>query len=376
MQLHGLYNVRVGHDDSNQKAQRIGLLHGKTGTPLFLLFLYGIDRQRSFELHSADDIERELRRTEELRDRKAWKLIEPFFYAQGSVAHVVALPLDSHRPLVEQMIGNDGGPSARTGIYAIRGFSESCDIVVVPQASTELGVSEHLKFYSHLFHFLESLSPFFALMDVPRSLSLEETKRHIRKLHAPSAALYSPWLLRHNEIFPPTAVVAALYQQNDRRQGIHYIPANLPLPKGLLPIQAYTPTRIQEALGERVNTVHLFPDGQVKLWGGRTLHDPLDVNGRFISTRRTLMAIQEAMEQLCEPYVLEPLSDQLAQTIEVSLHSFFQSIRDIFDASVQNPFRIEAKLGKQKKQDVITVTAKLVLPYAMDELAISIGVKG
>lgn len=351
----------------------MGLLRERTGVPVFLVYLEGADGVNSRELNSLDDVEIEIQSASSTWNQSAWEGITPFFEADGAYAQVITLPISGTKEtLLKEMIGSDRGLKSRTGIYALRNLIEFADLVVIPQASRVLDWKEHRLFHKALFHLLDELNHYFAIIDFPKDIDNAKAHKWMKNMVAPNAATYFPWLIREGKLCPPGASVAAVYQISDRERGINELPANRVVGGSFLPMLKFVPSDLQRFLENRLNVVHLFGKGEVRIWGGRTLAETLDLDGRFISNRRTLLALREAVHQICEPFVLEPLNDNLPHLVDVAMQSSFQAFGKIFDPGAKQPFRSQVSVVNKDSEDVLQVDIHYSVPYAVDEMAFSL----
>ncbi|MBI4403747.1 MAG: hypothetical protein HY537_06285 [Deltaproteobacteria bacterium] len=377
MQPHGLYNLTVDYSGTFSRNSRVGLRHGRTAVPLFLLYLKGLNSPQAFELHTAQDAEMHLLQHTDPFNRRAWEMVGCFFQAEGSRALVVALPFTGKpSKLMADMLGVDRALGSQTGIYAIKRFVEHADLIVVPQAAELLSNSQHRRFYEELFGLARELKHYFILVDFPKTAERQAIEHWLKNLECSDAAAYFPWVWKNGRAYPPTPIVAAAYQVNDKEHSIHELPANRPLSGGFVPLLEHTPVRLHELMDMRLNVLHRFPTGEVRIWGGNTLADKLDFDGRFISVRRTLVALRESIQQICEPFVLEPITSDLPQFIQASLHSFFESVRRLFDPDAKDAFVAEVDIVRKHGQDIVQVDVGFNLPYAMDQIRLSLGLEG
>ena len=372
-----LYNLEVEAQSGWRNPPRVGLLRERTGVPVFLLYLTDIVETRHLELNSLDDVESEILKSSSAWDKAAWEGLIPFFDAEGVYALVLALPLSSPSSpnLVKDMIGKDRGLKERSGIFSLRGQLEFADLVVVPQASQVLSSKDHRLYYKALFTLLDELNHFFAIVDFPKNFDPATIQKWMKGIVAPNAAAYYPWLIKDNKMINPAASVAALYQATDREMSINELPANKPMartPNLARPMVKLTPHDLEQCLESRLNVVHLFGNGEVRVWGGRTLAEPLDLDGRFISNRRTLLALREAVHQICEPFVLEPLNENLPHLVDVAMQSTFQGLKRLFDPAAKQPFRSQVNVVSRDREDVLEVNVHYSVPYALDEMAFSL----
>jgi len=371
-----VYNLDV-ELSGNRRAPRVGVLEGRTGIPVFLLFLQGFDQKTSLEAYSTKDVELLLSKSPLEVDQAALKCVLSFFESGGSRAHLLIQPLSKNpKKWLTEMIGKEDGYNKRSGIFALRGHTDVADLVVCPQASLLLNFESLKFFYQAFFDFLEMESHFFLILDFPVATKVAEILPWLKKQISPNAAAFFPWLVKKEEALPPSAVVASALEQSDEKQGIHHLPSNQPIRGAFKPLFDLTPAQIAECLENRLNSFHPCDQSEIRIWGGYTLAAPLDMENRFISTRRTILAIREAIVTVCEPFVLEPLYTGLEKMIEVTLQSAFQPLKKIFNPESKNPFETEIKIIKTKGQEVIQIQVDCSIPYVLDEMRFSLGLAG
>lgn len=376
MAAHGVFHLDVSVQPEWSTPKFVGLLKGRTGVPVCLLYLRGIQRSRLVELHSIEDVENEILTHDNSWDKEAWRSLLPFFEAEGDLLHVAALPISgSAQNRVSEMLGHERGLRNRTGAHILKSFTEYADLVVVPQASRILSASEHRVFYQRLMEEIGTLNHFFFLVDFPRHFSLQDIERDWQGFCFPDAAAYSPWIIYKGESYGPALVVAALIQQNDREHGISDLPANRPL-KGLpLPLVDYHPTEVRRLQSMRVNVCQTIGRNDTRIWGGLTLSDPCDSDSRFISSRRALLSVREAVEEVCAPFVMEPLrEDTLPGRVEANLTSIFARVNKLFCPDAKTPFQFGVSVMRQDSEDILVVDMKYWVPYVLNEVSLTLGV--
>lgn len=144
--------------------------------------------------------------------------------------------------------------------------------------------------------------------------------------NSPYAALYFPWLrvadpITEGQIFvPPSGHLAGLYARVDGTRGVHKAPAN-EVVRGALGLEYLTTKNEQAGLNPRgINVIRGF-NGDIRVWGARTLGDS---NGEFtyISTRRLMNMIGASLEQGTRFAVFEPNAHPLWQRIVRAVTAF------------------------------------------------------
>ncbi|MDR5760126.1 phage tail sheath C-terminal domain-containing protein [Caballeronia sp. LZ035] len=124
---------------------------------------------------------------------------------------------------------------------------------------------------------------------------------------SPDAAAYYPRLKVKwtNTDIPASAVVAALYCENDRTRGVWKAPANIAVPAGFTP--KYKVTDDIEGTyttGKAINMIRSLGDAVPRIWGARTLDDSDD--WRYVSVRRLFNSVEDDMRHMMEALMFEP----------------------------------------------------------------------
>ncbi len=368
MATQALYNLAV-EDHSIDHSNRVGLLKDRTGIPLFLLFLSETEETLFLEFHSAEDVRTHRLQAKTAVDEHAWTCVEAFFEAKGRHLRVAAFPFNPEKKALPQMMGSAGSSRLATGIHVLNQFTENTDILAVPQAPSLLNQKEHALFYKALFSQTQQLEHFLVLVDLWKDFQAESVGE-LKGYASDDAAIYFPWVLMGEANVPPSALVAASIQQNDQKFGIQQTPANQPIDSRLEPLLALSPAQVALALEYHVNVVQRFPKRGLCLWGANTRSS--DKEKGFIATRRTLLAVRQALHELCEPFVLEPTSTDLTRRIDVSLHSFFQSHSRLWDPNAKSPFFSHVELKQEGDAREVHVQVNLSLPYAIDKVSLSL----
>jgi hypothetical protein len=363
--------LSVAPAEVGRRSPRIGLLEGRTGVPLFLLSLRHVADVERAELSSSADVEARARAADHPDDRQAWESLLPFFEAEGTRALVHASPFRED-PLTA-LVGVDRGLDRRSGLSALPLYRDVADLVVVPQASRWLDGERHRQFHTLLFDKLALDPHFFALTDLPLAFSGDDARAWLRGMTSPDAAVLFPWLCREHEVVAPATVAAAAVQRNDERFGIHRLPANQPLARGFRPLRRHSPAELVALVEERLTVWHQFAESATCLWGGATLATPGDDAARFWSSRRTLLAVREAVHRVCEPFVLEPLLTGIEKAVDVALESAFEPLRKFFSNTTKQALTTQVRIERRRGEDVLVVDVQCRLPYALGEVSFRLG---
>lgn len=376
MRHQAVYNLQVETADVTGRPLRVGLLHERTGVPLFALFLRECSEPRLSRLHGPADLETEIARHASAEDKRALQLLTGFFEAGGQTAHVAHLPFPpKSADVVTGMIGRDGGPRRRSGIFAMRGWTDRADLFCLPQAS-ELDDNTHAALFSRVLEQTTHWQHGLWLVDFPRQMSLSSATQWARSARSQDAAAFFPWLGSDSGLVPPAPVAAAALQTTDRSHGIHDSAANRALGSRLKPIVRLGPVELRDTMAAGLNAMVTLSDGSLRLWGDSTLAGPESGVDRSIAARRTLLALREAVQTLCEPFVLEPMTEELPQVLDVSLHSFFQKVRHLFDPDSRAPFETDIRLERRYGQDVVEVGLGFALRQSLAQVSLELSLMG
>ena len=168
----------------------------------------------------------------------------------------------------------------------------------------------------------------FAILDgnpEPEQLTVDDIKGEVRNSNF--AALYFPWLKVANPnggddiLQPPSGHIAGVYARVDGERGVFKAPANEVL-RGVKALERRLSREDQGELNKAgINIIRNF-NGNLKIWGARTLGG--DDNGEFkyISTQRFFNFLRESIDEGTQFAVFEPNSPSLWQRIIRSVSDF------------------------------------------------------
>jgi len=123
----------------------------------------------------------------------------------------------------------------------------------------------------------------------------------------------------------PSGLMAGIYSRVDAQRGVHKAPANENV-RGALDLEYLVTHNEQKGLNpEGINVIRGF-NGNIKVWGARTLGG--DGNGEFkyINVRRLLNFIRESIDEGTQFAVFEPNNQQLWQKIKRSVGAFLTNV--------------------------------------------------
>jgi Phage tail sheath protein FI len=124
---------------------------------------------------------------------------------------------------------------------------------------------------------------------------------------------------------PPSAHMAGIYARVDETRGVHKAPANEGV-RGALALEYLVTNNEQGELNRNgINVIRGF-DGNIKVWGARTLGG--DGNGEFkyINVRRLMNFIRESLDEGTQFVVFEPNNPALWQKIVRAVTAFLTNV--------------------------------------------------
>lgn len=172
------------------------------------------------------------------------------------------------------------------------------DLVLLPGATAR---RQHEVALAHV----ESAGDRFAVLDAPPSGAATGRASFRRTPHnSDRATLLVPWLSVRDPVTgrpesqPPSGHVAGALARNDREQGLHRGPGNVPVVGALSPESTLSRTEMETLTRAGVLILRTPPESSdIVIWGGRTLGG--DANGayRYIAVRRSVDRVVETIDR-------------------------------------------------------------------------------
>jgi hypothetical protein len=235
----------------------------------------------------------------------------------------------------DDFIGRDDGPHARLGLASLEGNDE-LDLIAAPDVHfafydrdkkrSKLKEIEHV--YKEIVSHCERLGDRFALIDLPESTSINAAQDFRIKFDTAFAAIYYPWLTiidrGKKKHIPPSGHLAGLFAKCDREEGVHRVPANLPLEGVVDTSIVLREDDIAELNHKGINCVRSFPVRGTRPWGGRTLSS--DPNWRYINIRRTFNIVRRSIFQHTQWVVFETNDASLRARLKSDVEDFLRRL--------------------------------------------------
>lgn len=181
----------------------------------------------------------------------------------------------------------------------------------------------------------------FVLFDSPETvetsgsldLTLFDPKKtgHVVPPFSDYAAFYFPWIqvfdpVAGGAIFaPPSGHIAGIYARVDNSRGVHKAPANEPV-LGALDLKYRISKAQQDGLNPQgVNCIRDL-NGNITLWGARTVGGDANADLKYINVRRTLLFLRESIDEGTQFVVFEPNTPALWQKITRNVSAFLTNV--------------------------------------------------
>jgi phage tail sheath protein FI len=182
-------------------------------------------------------------------------------------------------------------------------------------------------------------------------------------------------------VLPPSGAMAGVYTQVDATLGVWNAPANVELSNVATPTYQLT-NEEQEDLsvpldGKAVNALRELTGRGTVVWGARTL-DGNSNDYRYIQVRRTLIYIEQSIQQALAPFAFAPNDGVTWTTVMASISSFLTGLWSqggLLGTTAAEAFSVACGLGStMTSQDIldgylrVRVTLQLVHPAEFIEL--------
>jgi uncharacterized protein len=146
------------------------------------------------------------------------------------------------------------------------------------------------------------------------------------------AALYFPWLKvmdpknpKNTVDAPPSGHIAGIYARVDNDRGVHKAPANETI-RGALGVSQALSKPQQDGLNpDGINCIRVL-NGNILVWGARTVGGDKNQDLKYINVRRTLLFLRKSIDQSTQWVVFEPNTPALWQKITRNVSAFLTTV--------------------------------------------------
>jgi phage tail sheath protein FI len=185
----------------------------------------------------------------------------------------------------------------------------------------------------------------FAILDIQEQIEkngifdpTELNKSGVLPANSDVAATYVPWLRVYDPAtsltnpssdgllsVPPSGHVAGIYARVDAARGVHKAPAN-EVVRGALELRYAISRAHQEALNPKgINAIRTL-NGNIRVWGGRTVGGDANADLRYVSVRRLLLFLRESIDEGLQWVVFEPNDPTLWARITRNVTAFLTTV--------------------------------------------------
>ena len=233
---------------------------------------------------------------------------------------------------------------------------------------------------TNLLDHCENLTDRFAILDPPDiptdgSVDLTDTNIKVAR-NTDYGALYFPKIKifdiatkltqddSDGEIYvAPSGHVAGIYARTDQERGVHKAPANEVI-HGALDIQFQISRSLQDGLNPTgVNCIR-YINGDIRVWGARTIGGDFNADLKYVNVRRTLIFLRKSIDQGTQWVVFEPNDRTLWAKIVRNVSAFLTTVwRDgaLFGSTPQEAFyvRCDDETNPPEERDLGKVTTEI-----------------
>jgi uncharacterized protein len=222
----------------------------------------------------------------------------------------------------------------------------------------------------------------FAILDGPSDASDLTTLTKIKADGgvAPSAtdlaAYYFPWIQVFDPAtklqFPnqdglvavaPSGHIAGVYARVDSDVGVHKAPANEVI-RGALDVTRAISKADQDGLNPKgVNCIRVL-NGNILIWGARTVGGDINADLKYVNVRRTLLFLKESIDEGTQFVVFQPNDPKLWQKIVRNVTAFLTNVwraGALFGTTPQEAFfvKCDAELNPPEVRDLGQVVTEV-----------------
>ena len=177
----------------------------------------------------------------------------------------------------------------------------------------------------------ENMGDRFAVLDGQRATTFtpSDIKGTVRDSNY--AALYFPWVSvfdpvsKGNIYAPPSGHMAGIYSRVDNERGVHKAPANVVI-RGAGGVESRLSKADHDGLNPQgINVIRAF-DGNITVWGARTLGGDANTEWKYINVRRLFLFLRESIDEGTQWVVFEPNTHALWSKITRNVSAFLTNV--------------------------------------------------
>jgi phage tail sheath protein FI len=200
---------------------------------------------------------------------------------------------------------------------------EAIDEITIITAPGNLDVRGDIKDHC------EKMGDRIAILDSDRTVDLSNTEevKKLKPFNSNYAALYFPWIQvfdpasNSNIYIPPSGHLAGVYARVDGQRGIHKAPANETI-LGALDLKYNLSKAKQDGLNpDGINCIRKL-NGNIRVWGARTLGGDANTEFKYINVRRHFCYLRDSIDKGTQWTVFEPNTPELWAKIRRNINAF------------------------------------------------------
>jgi hypothetical protein len=234
---------------------------------------------------------------------------------------------DSAALIPSDIIGVDGGPGTRTGVYALQDI-EDISIVAAPGQTSRL-------VQQALIDHCEQMRFRVAVLDPdPAAKTVQTIRDQRRQYDTRYAALYFPQIQVLDPLskmivpIPPSGHVAGVYARVDDTRGVHKAPAN-ELLRATDSVEVIINKAEHDLLNpepDNINVIRDFrPRGRgLRIYGARCITS--DTQWKYLNVRRLFIFLEASLERGTQWVVFEPNDERLWARVRQSIRQFLLGV--------------------------------------------------
>ncbi len=301
---------------------------------------------------------------------------------------------EGHRALTHAVYGFFSNGGTRCFVARIKSPSELRQALETIESIDEValvvtpGLAQNQTSWGEVVAHCERQQDRFAILDCEENVGLQQLSYDNTNNALPQrsnyAAFYFPWIevvdpaqqlidqdpaenkepkYRGRVYVAPSGHVAGIYARTDVERGVHKAPANSPV-RGALNVKQYLSKRHQEGLNPQgVNCIRNI-NGNIAVWGARTIGGDQNLEWKYINVRRTMLFLRESIDEGTQWVVFEPNDMALWGKIKRNVGAFLTNVwrsGALFGASPEEAFYVkcDAELNPPEVRDLGQVVTEI-----------------
>jgi len=214
-----------------------------------------------------------------------------------------------------------------TGVTDALAAFEAIDEIALVAVPGAADAAIHSALISHC----ERMGERFAILDgsdngdyTPEDIQDETGNSDYAAMYYPRIEVFDP-VTKGPILVPPSGHVAGIYARIDTERGVHKAPANAVV-RGALGLEHRLSKADQEGLNPAGINVIRELNGNIVLWGARTLGGDANGEWKYINVRRLFLFLRESIDEGTQWVVFEPNDTALWAKISRNVTAFLTNV--------------------------------------------------